>query len=93
MTTIELIGNLKTFEIKKQQDMSKSKNKKKKNLVLKFTKEAVSVKDKEQLISPNSLFKSWEEQSHFLEEENPADTIKMQTKWHLSQVWKDGSLY
>lgn len=58
MTTIELIGNLKTFEIKKQQDMSKSKNKKKKNLVLKFTKEAVSVKDKEQLISPNSLFKS-----------------------------------
>lgn len=41
----DLIRNLKTYELKKQQDKTRGKQKKEKNLVLKSTKEESSADD------------------------------------------------
>lgn len=47
MTMDELNGNLKTCEIKNQQEKSKYEHKKEKNLVLKDTQEDTIVEDEE----------------------------------------------
>lgn len=45
LTMDDLIRNLKTYELKKQQDKTRGKQKKEKNLVLKSTKEESSADD------------------------------------------------
>lgn len=47
MTMDELIGNIKTHELKKQQDKARGQQKKKINLVLKSTKQDSSTNDEE----------------------------------------------
>lgn len=46
MNMDELIGNIKTYELKKQYKKAKGKQKKEKNLVLKSAKEDSSADDK-----------------------------------------------
>lgn len=47
MNIDELIGNLKTYELKKKQDKARGEHKKERNLVLKSTKQDASVADNE----------------------------------------------